>query len=78
MRGNIIRFYDPPLYSNFTEEEIPTKTKRQQTKSIETAKVFDQQTEMLKNLYFKKEQIELLIQKELQRLAKLEKRKMRK
>jgi hypothetical protein len=78
MRGNIIRFYDPPLYSNFTEEEIPTKTKRQQTKSIETAKVFDQQTEMLKNLYFKKEQIELLIKKELQRLAKLEKRKMRK
>jgi hypothetical protein len=77
MRGNIIRFYEPPLYSNFTEQDIPTKTKRQQTKSVETAKVFDQQSEILKNLYFRKEQIELLIQKELKKIEREERKNKR-
>lgn len=72
MRGNIVRFYEPPLYNNFTETELTTKVKRQHNKSIETGKFFDQPSETLKNLYFRKEQIEKLIKKELTKIKRNE------
>lgn len=74
MRGNIIRFYEPPLYNNFTESELTTRLKRQHNKSIETGKFFDQQSETLKNLYFRKEQIEKLIKKELLKIKRDERK----
>lgn len=75
MRGNSIRFYEPPLYHNFTESELTTKVKRQYNKGLETSIFFDQPSETLKNLYFRKEQIEKLIKKELLKIKRDERKK---
>ena len=58
MRSNLTRFYEPPLYTNMTFE---TKQKRQNKNSAPTDSLFDVNTNRLKNLEFRKAQIENLI-----------------
>jgi hypothetical protein len=75
MRNNYIRFYEQYLDTNI---EFTTKLNKPKNKSIETSKVFNKDQDVLKTLYLRKQQIEDLIKKELERLAKLEKKKVRK
>jgi glutamine synthetase len=60
MRGNITRFYEPPLYTNMT---FVSKQKRRYKNLAPTDSLFDVNTDMLKNLEFRKSQIEKMIGK---------------
>jgi len=70
MRNNIIRFYDPSLYTNIVFEK--TQKKRKNKSSGETYGLFgvNNDLETLKNLEFRKTQIEKLINKVKKRLEK--------
>ena len=61
MRNNITRFYEPPLYTNITFE---SKEKRKYKNLAPTDSLFDVNTDMLKNLEFRKSQIEKMISKQ--------------
>jgi hypothetical protein len=61
MRSNITRFYEPPLYTNITFEP---KEKRKYKNLAPTDSLFDVNTDMLKNLEFRKSQIEKMISKQ--------------
>lgn len=59
-RGNIIRFYEPPLYTNMT---FVTKQKRSSKNFSDTEKLFGLEKDLEKNLLFRKQQIEKLLDK---------------
>jgi hypothetical protein len=61
MRSNITRFYEPPLYTNITFE---SKEKRKYKNLAPTDSLFNVNTDMLKNLEFRKSQIEKMISKQ--------------
>lgn len=61
MAPNRVRFYEPPLYTNMTFE---TKQKRRSLASEPTSKIFGIDTDLLKNLEFRKSQIEKQIEKQ--------------
>lgn len=60
MRGNITRFYEPPLFTNM---KFITKQKRKSKNSDLTSKIFGQDKELLKNLEFRRDQLNMLIDK---------------
>jgi hypothetical protein len=60
MRGNLTRFYEPPLYTNMNFE---SKQKRKYKNLAPTDSLFDVNTDTLKNLEFRKTQIEKMIEK---------------
>jgi hypothetical protein len=60
MRGNITRFYEPPLYTNMT---FQPKQKRKYKNLVSTDSLFDVNKDSLKNLEFRKSQIEKMIEK---------------
>ena len=61
MAGSVLRFYEPPLMTNMT---FITKEKRKSKKSEPTTKLFGIETDILKNLEFRKSQIEKMIEKQ--------------
>ena len=61
MANNIVRFYEPPLYTNMV---FDTKEKRKSKKFEPTNPIFGVETDVLKNLEFRKSQIDKLIQKQ--------------
>ena len=60
MRGNLTRFYEPPLYTNM---DFKSKEKRKYKNLVPTDSLFDVNTDTLKNLEFRKSQIEKMIEK---------------
>jgi hypothetical protein len=60
MRNNITRFYEPPLFTNMT---FVTKEKTTKKKSSVKNLLFSDDAETLKNLEFRKAQIERMIEK---------------
>jgi hypothetical protein len=60
MRGNLTRFYEPPLYTNMN---FDSKQKRKYKNLAPTDSLFDVNTDTLKNLEFRKAQIEKMIEK---------------
>lgn len=60
MRNNITRFYEPPLYTNIN---FVSKQKRKSKLSEPTDTLFDINNDTLKNLEFRKSQIEKMIGK---------------
>lgn len=60
MRNNIIRFYEPPLYTNMT---FITKEKRKMKNFDDTDQIFGLETNLEKNLEFRKQQIDKLLDK---------------
>lgn len=58
MRNNIIRFYEPPLYTNMV---FSTKEKRKMRSFEPTDSLFGLETDTLKNLEFRKDQIQKMI-----------------
>lgn len=67
MAPNRIRFYEPPLYTNMSFE---TKQKRKSTVSEPTSKIFGINTDVLKNLEFRRAQIEKQIEKQKGKISK--------
>lgn len=59
MTNNIIRFYEPPLYTNMT---FVTKQKRKKNKFEDTEKIFGLDTSLEKNLEFRSQTIQKLLQ----------------
>ena len=59
-RSNIIRFYEPPLFTNMT---FVTKQKRTSKSFSDTETLFGLENDLEKNLRFRKQQIEKLIDK---------------
>lgn len=59
MTNNIIRFYEPPLHTNMTLE---TKQKRKRNKFEDTDKIFGLDTSLEKNLKFRSQTIQKLLQ----------------
>lgn len=59
MTNNIIRFYEPPLYTNMT---FVTKQKRKRNKFEDTEKIFGLDTSLEKNLEFRSQTIQKLLQ----------------
>lgn len=60
MRNHVIRFYEPPLFTNMT---FITKQKRKMKSFDDTETLFGLETDLEKNLRFRKEQIEKLLDK---------------
>lgn len=60
LRGNVTRFYEPPLYTNIS---FTVKQKRKYKTLDSTENLFDANADMLKNLEFRKSQIEKMIEK---------------
>jgi hypothetical protein len=60
MRNNITRFYEPPLYTNIT---FVNKQKRKSKTLAPTDTLFNVDNDTLKNLEFRKAQIEKMIEK---------------
>ena len=60
MRNNIIRFYEPPLFTNMT---FVTKEKRKTKNFDDTDTLFGLETDLEKNLEFRRQQIEKLLNK---------------
>jgi len=60
LRGNVTRFYEPPLYTNIS---FTVKQKRKYKTLDSTEDLFDANADMLKNLEFRKSQIEKMIGK---------------
>ena len=60
LRGNVTRFYEPPLYTNIS---FTVKQKRKYKTLDSTENLFDANADMLKNLEFRKSQIEKMIGK---------------
>ena len=60
MRNNIIRFYEPPLYTNMT---FVTKEKRKTKNFDDTDTLFGLETSLEKNLEFRRQQIEKALEK---------------
>jgi len=58
MRSNIVRFYEPPLYTNIVVE---TKEKKKMKRFDDTDKAFGLDTSLEKNLQFRREQIQKLL-----------------
>jgi hypothetical protein len=60
LRANVTRFYEPPLYTNIS---FTVKQKRKYKTLAPTENLFDANADMLKNLEFRKIQIEKMIEK---------------
>lgn len=60
MRSDIVRFYEPPLYTNMS---FQTTQKRKMKDFEETDKLFGVETNLLKNLEFRRDQIQKMIDK---------------
>jgi hypothetical protein len=58
MRSNIVRFYEPPLYTNIV---VKTKEKKKMKSFDDTDKAFGLDTSLEKNLQFRREQIQKLL-----------------
>jgi len=71
MRNNITRFYEPPLYKNF---DLKTELKEPNKKGVKSNEIFDQDNEILSNLYFRKKQIEKLIRQQLKKIKENDKK----
>ena len=67
MSSSIVRFYEPPSATNMV---FVTKQKRKRKDFEPIDKLFGVQTDMLKNLMFRKSHIEKMIEKEKQRNSK--------
>ena len=70
--ANTIKFYEPYLLTNITfDSSVKQRKSKIKTKQDTVKNLFDINSKRLQNLQFKKEAIEKLIQKELERIEKL-------